>query len=103
MVARREIGSGRPRLFEFEKVGRLPTERDNVAIASRRLEAGDRVMFEGRELVLDSTILEGHRFAVRAIFKGGGATLLGLAVRAGDPGHRGGWLHLQRGDARGLG
>ena len=70
MIARREMGSGRPRLFEFEQVGRLPAVRDNVAIASRRLEVGDRLMFEGRELVLDSTILEGHRFAVRAIFKG---------------------------------
>ena len=99
MVARREMGSGKPRLFEFEQVGRLPAARDNVAIASRRLEVGDRLMFEGRELVLDSTILEGHRFRRPGDIQGGIATLLGLAVRAGDPGHWGGRLHLQRGDA----
>ncbi len=59
-----------PRRWPFAEIGRLPASGDNVAIATRRLEAGDRVAFENRELTLDGTVLEGHRFAIRAIPEG---------------------------------
>ena len=65
MVAPGANGIGRS--WPFEQIGRLPAGGDNVAIATRRLEAGDRVVFEGRELTLDGAVLEGHRFAVEAI------------------------------------
>jgi altronate dehydratase len=40
---------------------------DNVAIATRRLAAGTVVQFENQDFELSATILEGHRFAIRAI------------------------------------
>src|SRR5215212_9588930 len=54
----------------FDEVGRLPTPRDNVAIATRRIEAGTRVTYEGSEFAVGHTVLEGHRFAVREIPEG---------------------------------
>jgi altronate dehydratase len=48
-------------------VGRLPAPGDNAAIAVRRLEAGTRVEHAGLCFALGSTVLEGHRFAVRPI------------------------------------
>src|SRR5437879_2388472 len=56
--------------FTFADVARLPESGDNAAIACRILEAGTRVSYEGVELVLPHTVLEGHRFAVRAIARG---------------------------------
>jgi len=58
------------RVYEFEEVGRLPMPGDNVAIAVRRLEAGTGVRFEGEVFRLERTVMEGHRFAVRAIAAG---------------------------------
>lgn len=54
-------------VFDFHEIGRLPADSDNVAIATRRLEAGTLITFEGEEFALDYTILEGHRFAIRPI------------------------------------
>src|SRR5215213_1242590 len=51
----------------FDEVGRLPAPGDNVAIATRRLEAGTRVAYEGSEFTVPHTVLEGHRFAVERI------------------------------------
>jgi altronate dehydratase len=71
-------------------VGRLPAPNDNVAIAVRRLEAGTPLAFPGGPRTLAHTVLEGHRFAVKAI--GAGEPLLswgltfGVATRAIAPG-----------------
>src|ERR671910_1240780 len=54
----------------FDEVGRLPASGDNVAIATRRIEAGTRVAHEGSEFTVPHTVLEGHRFAVERIGEG---------------------------------
>ena len=56
--------------FDFDEVGRLPAPGDNVAIATRRLEAGTRLSYGGEELGVPHTVLEGHRFAVEEIPEG---------------------------------
>jgi altronate dehydratase len=48
----------------FEHVGRIPLSGDNVAIASRRLEAGLQITQGKQTFTLKNTILEGHRFAI---------------------------------------
>jgi len=50
--------------------GRLPAPEDNVAIAIRRLEAGTVIDVGGWVRTIAHTVLEGHRFAVRAIAPG---------------------------------
>ena len=50
--------------------GRLPAPGDNVAIAIRQLEAGTLIEIDGAVRTLARTVLEGHRFAVRAIAAG---------------------------------
>jgi altronate dehydratase len=52
---------------EFEAVGRLPHPRDNVAIAIRTLGAGTKIKLGNAQFPLNDTVLQGHRFAVRAI------------------------------------
>lgn len=54
-------------VFAFHKIARLAAPEDNVAIATCPLDAGTQVRFEGRNLTLDYTVLEGHRFAVRPV------------------------------------
>ena len=56
--------------FDFDEIGRLPAPGDNVAIATRRLEAGTRFSYEGSEFEVPHTVLEGHRFAVGRIPEG---------------------------------
>ena len=56
--------------YDFEAVGRVPTAEDNVAIATRRIEAGSEIAHQGGLLVVPYTILEGHRFAVMVIPEG---------------------------------
>ncbi len=56
--------------WDFREIGRLPAPGDNVAIATRRLEAGTRVSYEGSEFEIPHTVLEGHRFAVERIGEG---------------------------------
>jgi altronate dehydratase len=58
------------RTWDFGEVGRLPASGDNVAMATRRLEAGTRVCYEGSEFTVGHTVLEGHRFAVEPIAEG---------------------------------
>ena len=58
------------RVWDFREVGRLPAPGDNVAMATRRLEAGTRASREGSEITVGHTVLEGHRFAVEPIAKG---------------------------------
>ncbi len=51
----------------FSLVGRLPTPSDNVAIAIREIAAGTVVALEHGPCTIEHTVLEGHRFSVRAI------------------------------------
>ncbi|WP_438481299.1 UxaA family hydrolase [Oleiharenicola lentus] len=54
----------------FAALGRLPAPGDNVAIAIRQIEAGTIVELPGGPQTIAHTILEGHRFSVRAIAAG---------------------------------
>jgi len=56
--------------YQFDEVGRLPLPGDNVAITTRRLEAGDIIVYNGQHFTLDHTTLEGHRFAIQPIAPG---------------------------------
>ena len=64
--------------FDFGRVGRLPAPGDNVAIATRRLEAGTRVSYGDGEFGVPHTVLEGHRFAVEPIPEGADLLSWGL-------------------------
>lgn len=59
-----------PATLTLDAVSRLPAPGDNVAIVTRRLEAGTVLMFPGGPRRLAHTILEGHRFAVEPISVG---------------------------------
>jgi len=54
----------------FYDVARLPQDADNVAIATRRLDAGLTIEHNGAQFALDTTILVGHRFAIEPIGEG---------------------------------
>ncbi len=54
----------------LENVARLPSPSDNVAIAIRRLDAGEVLDLPNGACALPHTVLEGHRFAVRAVAVG---------------------------------
>lgn len=56
--------------YKFEEVARLPLPGDNCAIVTRKLDAGTVIHYEGQELTLDYTVMEGHRFAIKAIAPG---------------------------------
>jgi altronate dehydratase len=56
--------------YYFDEVGRLPLPGDNVAVATRQLDAGTVISYQGQSLTLDYTVMEGHRFAVKAIAPG---------------------------------
>lgn len=80
-----------PTPVPFETIGRLPAPHDNVAIATRRLEAGTTIALPGANCVLAHTVLEGHRFAVRPIAAAEALLSWGLpfglaltAIAAGD-------------------
>ena len=53
--------------YNFDDIARLPAPSDNVAIATRRLEANSEIRCDGEQFELSHTILEGHRFAIRPI------------------------------------
>ena len=76
--------------FAFDQVARVPAPGDNVAIATRRLEAGTTVGDGEHEFHLPHTILEGHRFVRAPIPQGARLTSWGLpfgiAARALAPG-----------------
>ena len=79
-----------PNQIEFDQVARVPAAGDNVAIATRRLDAGTVVADGGRDFRLPHTILEGHRFVRAPIPPGARLTSWGLpfgiAARALGPG-----------------
>lgn len=78
-------------VFPFEEVARLPLPGDNCAVAIRQLDAGTVIRHEGHSYALDCTVMEGHRFAVKAIAPG--EELLswqlpfGVALKPIQPGH----------------
>ncbi len=76
--------------MSFDEAARLPTAGDNVAIATRRLEAGTALAHGDAVLVIDHTVLEGHRFALEPIAAGDHLLSWGLpfgtALRAIAPG-----------------
>ena len=79
-----------PDRFEFHRVARVPAPGDNVAIATRRLEAGTVVSDGETRFRLPHTILEGHRFVRTPIPHGARLTSwalpFGIATRALVPG-----------------
>ncbi len=54
----------------LETISRLPAPGDNVAIAIRRLEAGEVLALASGPRALPHTVLEGHRFAVKTVAVG---------------------------------
>ncbi len=54
-------------VHHLHDVGRLPLPGDNVAIATRRLEAGTEIHDGERRFALTHTVMEGHRFAIAPI------------------------------------
>lgn len=54
-------------MTEFDLCACLADPADNVAIATRRIDAGEVVRIEGRPCRIRHTVLLGHRFAVRSI------------------------------------
>ena len=56
--------------YDFQEVGRLPASDDNVAIATRRVDAGAEINYDGHSFTISHTILEGHRFAIQSIPEG---------------------------------
>ena len=67
-----------PNRLEFDQVARIPAAGDNVAIATRRLEAGVVVTDGASEFRLSQTVLEGHRFVRASIAQGKPLTSWGL-------------------------
>ena len=65
-------------MYDFHDVARLPAPGDNVAIASRRLEAGSEVVSGDDRFRLDHTLLVGHRFARQPIDTGAALLSWGL-------------------------
>lgn len=57
-------------MLRFDEIGVLPEPGDNVAISSRRLEAGTQIDFAGTPVTLPHTVLEGHRFVARPVATG---------------------------------
>src|SRR5690242_4114290 len=59
-----------PNPVSFDSVARLPAPGDNAAMALRTLDAGTRIAHASGEIMLEQTILLGHRFAVRPLQTG---------------------------------
>ena len=57
-------------VLNFQDIGRIPSKGDNVAIASKDLDAETCFNFNDQEYALSHSILEGHRFAVEQIPEG---------------------------------
>ncbi len=56
--------------YDFHTIGRLPAPNDNVAIATRIIEAGSEISNKNDSFSISHTVLEGHRFAINAISEG---------------------------------
>jgi altronate dehydratase len=57
-------------MLRFDEIGVLPEPGDNVAISSRRLEAGTVIDLAGTPVTLPHTVLEGHRFVAHPVATG---------------------------------
>ncbi|KRE75055.1 UxaA family hydrolase [Paenibacillus sp. Soil750] len=57
-------------IYQFDEIARLPLPGDNCAVATRNLDAGTVIHYEGETIIIDYTVLEGHRFAVKTIDPG---------------------------------
>ena len=75
---------------DFHESARLPSAGDNVAIATRCLQAGTRVNRDGQTLRLPHTVLEGHRFVLTPMSSGepllSWGLAFGIATRRLEPG-----------------
>ena len=69
----------------FDALARLPTDDDNIAIATRPIEAGTVVELGDATLTISHTILEGHRFACQTVESGAYLTSWGLPVSIPRP------------------
>ena len=56
--------------FDFDEVALLPADGDNVAIATKIIDAGVSIQCEERKFLISHTVLEGHRFAFSNIEEG---------------------------------
>ncbi len=61
-------------MLQLQEIARLPDPADNCAIAIRDLPAGTFLAHGGARFPLSHKILEGHRFAIEPIAKGGALT-----------------------------
>ncbi|WP_079514277.1 UxaA family hydrolase [Rossellomorea marisflavi] len=69
-------------------------ERDNVLIALRDFEAGERVVDGDREVVLREAVPAGHKIAREPIQKNENVIKFGMPIgRASEPIDRGDWIH----------
>ncbi len=59
-----------PAAIAFACAARLPADGDNVAVATRRLEARTAIARDEAVFELTHTVLEGHRFALEPIARG---------------------------------
>lgn len=59
-----------PSAILFRDIARLPLPHDNVAIATRALQAGMQIESENGTFTLSNHLLEGHRFAIADIQPG---------------------------------
>ncbi|TYO74256.1 altronate dehydratase [Rossellomorea marisflavi] len=69
-------------------------ERDNVLIALRDFEAGERLVDGDREVVLREAVPAGHKIAREPIQKNENVIKFGMPIgRASEPIDRGDWIH----------
>ena len=69
-------------MIRLEDCSRLPSPKDNIAIAVRRLDAGTVLVDDDREFTVRHTVLEGHRFVFAPIASG--TPLLSWGLPFGD-------------------
>ena len=76
--------------FDFDQVGRIPAQGDNVAIAVQRIEAGSEIQYGKQIFEIPHTVMEGHRFVLQQIANGESLLSWGLpfgrAIRDIQPG-----------------
>ena len=65
----------------FDEIARLADDGDNVAIATRRLDAGLTIRRNGTTFALDTTVMVGHRFAIEPVAAWRAPTLLRHSLR----------------------
>ena len=67
--------------YNFDDIARLPAPSDNVAIATRRLEANSEIRCDGEQFELSHYHSGGASVCYQAHSGGGTAAFLGVAVR----------------------